>query len=112
MPLIGCTFSDMETIADIVRSADERISEIRQDALEGEIESQAEKFWKSHAAEMIENVKNSRGDYPEDVKNIIAESVENNDSSDEDLDGNAKLQKEIFDEYYSGYSSIMRGESK
>ena len=112
MPLIGCTFSDMETIADIVRSADERISEIRQDALEGEIESQAEKFWKSHAAEMIENVKNSRGDYPEDVKNIIAESVENNDSSDDDLDGNAKLQKEIFDEYYSGYSSIMRGESK
>ena len=112
MPLIGCTFSDMENIADIVRSADERISELRTEAVENEIASQAGKFWNSHAAEMIVNIQKGAGDYPDSVKNIIAESIDRNDDSDERLDDDAKLQKELFDEYYNGYSSIMRGESK
>ncbi|MBP3242709.1 MAG: hypothetical protein J6L99_02520 [Ruminococcus sp.] len=112
MPLIGCTFSDMENIADIVRSAGERISELHTEAVESEIASQAEKFWNSHAAEMIANIQKGAGNYPDSVKNIIAESIDRNDDSDDSLDDDAKLQKELFDEYYKGYSSIMRGESK
>ena len=112
MPLIGCNFSDMENIADIVRSAGERISELHTEAVESEIASQAEKFWNSHAAEMIANIQKGTGNYPDSVKNIIAESIDRNDDSDDSLDDDAKLQKELFDEYYKGYSSIMRGESK
>lgn len=112
MPLIGCNFSDMENIADIVRSAGERISELHTEAVESEIASQAEKFWNSHAAEMIANTQKGAGNYPDSVKNIIAESIDRNDDSDDSLDDDAKLQKELFDEYYKGYSSIMRGESK